>query len=69
MDTTSKKTIHVAIPLELYEQLKVLADKTGRTVPGYARQILKYYIRYLADDPTAQSQTGLVKIPWPAARE
>jgi len=36
-----KKTVSVALPVELYEQLKEKAEETSRTVPSYIRQVLK----------------------------
>ena len=39
-----KKTVSVILPLDLYEWLAVLAEDTGRSVPGYIRQVLKSYL-------------------------
>lgn len=46
-----KKTVGVVLPLELYERLAVLAEDTGRTVPGYIRQVLKSYLWHLENHP------------------
>lgn len=46
-----KKTVGVILPLELYEWLAVLAEDTGRSVPGYIRQVLKSYLWHLENRP------------------
>lgn len=40
-----KKTVHVLMPVELYEQLRALAEATGRSLPAYIRYILKLHLR------------------------
>lgn len=65
-----KKTVAVAMPLELYEQLSALAGDTCRTVPGYIRQVLKSYLWHLenrpesmVECPTAQEYYSRRKTP------
>lgn len=36
----NRKTIVVKIPEATYEQIKKLAQETGRTVPGYIRYLI-----------------------------
>lgn len=48
-----KKSVGVLMPLELYEDLKKIAEETGRTVPGYIRQILKRYMWHVEHEPEA----------------
>lgn len=38
------------LPLELHQQLKELSKENGRTMSGYVRQILKRYIRFVAEE-------------------
>ncbi len=38
-----KKKVSVIMPVALYELLEERAEATGRTVPGYIRQVLKGY--------------------------
>ena len=46
-----KKTVSVAMPLELYERVKVQAEGTCRSVPAYIRQVLKCYLWYVENEP------------------
>lgn len=72
METAPKKYVRIEISPELYTQLKQLGERTGRTVPKFARQILKTYVENLDNDPKAKAKinlTSLRKIPWPAADE
>ena len=62
MIKTPKKTVGVVMPLELYEWLSMLAEDTGRTVPGYIRQILKAYLWHLENRPESLED-------WPPAQE
>jgi len=62
MIKTPKKTVGVVMPLELYEWLSMLAEDTGRTVPGYIRQILKAYLWHLENRPESLKD-------WPPAQE
>lgn len=57
-----KKTVSVAMSLELYEWLAMLAQDTGRSVPGYIRQVLKSYLWHLENRPEALED-------WPVAKE
>ena len=57
-----KKTVSVILPLELYEWLAVLAEDTGRSVPGYIRQVLKSYLWHLENRPESLKD-------WPPAQE
>lgn len=67
MNSKPKKVIHVTVPFELYEQLKELAQKTGRSVPKFVSYISARYVRYLSGDPEGQAQISLHKTPWPVA--
>jgi len=42
-----KKTISVALPIEVYDRLKGYAAEAGRFLSGEIRQILKGYLEYL----------------------
>jgi len=55
-----KKSVAVLMPIELYERMKELAEKTGRTVPGYVRQVLKRYLWHMDNAP--ETLTGEWKI-------
>lgn len=57
-----KKTVGVVLPLELYEWLALLAGDTGRTVPGYIRQVLKGYLWHLENCPETLKD-------WPVAKD
>lgn len=46
-----KKAISVLVPMDLYCQLKVQAEKTNRTVSGYVRQILRRYLWHVENAP------------------
>lgn len=46
-EKTTKKTVTVALPIELHRQLKQYADEDQRTVSGEIRQILKGYLEYM----------------------
>lgn len=46
-----KRTVSVLMPLELYRQLKTLADDTSRTLPAYIRLVLKDYLWHLENSP------------------
>ena len=46
MKKVPMKQISLRIPLELYEQLQQQAQDTTRTIPGYIRYILKFYLRH-----------------------
>ena len=39
-----RKSVSVALPLELYERVKEQAERTGRRVPGFIRQVVKGYL-------------------------
>lgn len=41
-----KNTAYVRVPLppEMYEQLRSLAEKTGRSTSGYVRQVLRRFL-------------------------
>ena len=56
MPLKSKKTVHISMSLELYEQIRQQAEMTSRTVPGYIRQVLKRYLWHMANAP--ESLTG-----------
>lgn len=45
-----KKSLTLMLPLELHQQLKELSKENGRTMSGYVRQILKRYIRFVAEE-------------------
>lgn len=51
-----KKTVSVAMSLELYEWLAMLAQDTGRSVPGYIRQVMKSYLWHLENRPEAMRE-------------
>lgn len=40
------KQVTLRLPLALYEQLQQQAQDTTRTLPGYIRYILKFYLRH-----------------------
>ena len=42
-----KKTISLALPIEVHARLKQYADEDGRFLSGEIRQILKGYLEYL----------------------
>ena len=46
----AKKSLTLMLPLELHQQLKELSKENGRTMSGYVRQILKRYIRFVAEE-------------------
>ena len=48
-----KKTVHLLIPLELYNRLNQMAQDSHRTLPGYIRQILVAYVRHAQEDEGA----------------
>lgn len=62
MIKTPKKTVSVLMPMELYEWLALLAEDTGRSVPGYIRQVLKGYLWHLEHCPESLKD-------WKIARE
>ena len=45
-----RKNLSVLVPLELYQKLQALAQENGRTLSGYTRQILKRYVRFVAEE-------------------
>ena len=45
MKKQPKKIVAVALPLEMYEQLKIFAEEDYRSIPGYIRQILKLHLQ------------------------
>ena len=49
MNEIQKKKVGVSMPLEQYEQLKILAKENCYSLPGYIRQILKVHIREQGD--------------------
>lgn len=53
MPQEPRKTIRIQITPELYEQIKCKAKRTGRTVPKYTLQVLKYHLRLIKTDPDA----------------
>ena len=42
-----KKTVAVLMPMELYEQLRGLAEHSSRSLPSYIRQILTAHLQYM----------------------
>ena len=40
----TRKIVHVALPLELYEKLQKEAKETTRTIPGLIRYISRLYL-------------------------
>ena len=49
-----KKTVSIAMPMDLYLEIQKLAQETSRTTPAYIRQVLKRYLQHYAehkDDP------------------
>ena len=42
-----KKTVYLLLPLSLHERLTQLAQESGRTLPGYIRQVVKYYLKHI----------------------
>ena len=50
MKEKSQKSLSVLVPLELYQKLQALAQENGRTLSGYNRQILKRYVRFVAEE-------------------
>lgn len=50
MKEKSQKSLSVLVPLELYQKLQALARENGRTLSGYTRQILKRYVRFVAEE-------------------
>lgn len=48
-----KKAVTVLFPLRLYEQIKIQAEKQGRTVSSYIRQVLRRYIWHAENNPEA----------------
>lgn len=56
-----KKTVSVILPLDLYEWLAVLAEDTGRSVPGYIRQVLKSYLWHLENRPESLKDWPVTK--------
>ena len=49
MKEDCKKQVRLSMPLEQYEQLKILAKENCYSLPGYIRQILKVHIREQGD--------------------
>ena len=47
--TKEKKAVTVSLPLDLYEELKNLAEQSGRTLPRYICQILRKFAAYRGD--------------------
>lgn len=45
MQKQPKKIVAVALPLDLYEQLKIYAEEDYRSIPGYIRQILILHLQ------------------------
>ena len=50
MKKEPQKKVSLALPESLYDQLKLLAQENGYTLPGYIRQRLKIHIRELEKD-------------------
>ena len=50
MQNKEKKIVHLALPMELYQQVKNLAEYDVRTVPNFIRQVLRQYIAHLEDE-------------------
>lgn len=46
-----KKSVGVLMSIELYDQVKEQAGKTGKTIPGYIRQVLKRYLWHVKNRP------------------
>ncbi len=44
-----KKTVSIALPLDIYEKINILAQETCRTRAGYIRQILRVSLRHLEE--------------------
>lgn len=45
LDNYKRKTLRITVSEEVYEQLRVLAEESMRTVPVYSRQIILRYLR------------------------
>lgn len=46
-----RKTVSVLMPMEMYEQIKKQAERTGRSVPSYIRQVLRCYLWHVENAP------------------
>ena len=49
MKNEPRKIVSLALPQDLYDQLKLLADENCYTLPGYIRQLLRVHIREQED--------------------
>ena len=47
MAKREKKAISVLIPVELYEELSMLAESDSRPLSAYIRQVLRAHLEYL----------------------
>ena len=43
-----KKTITILLPVELYEELSMLAESDSRSLSSYIRQVLRAHLEYIA---------------------
>ncbi len=48
---TNNKKICIAMPEEQIQALRALAAETGRTAPGYVRQLIKQHLAQVEQDP------------------
>lgn len=46
-----KKTVSVLMPQDLYDRVKQQAEKKGRTMAGYIRQVLRRYLWHVEHAP------------------
>ncbi len=46
-----KKTVSILMPQTLYEQIKLQADKTSRTISSYIRKVMKHYLWHVENSP------------------
>lgn len=56
MQKQPKKYVRIALPIELYEQVKFLAKEDFRTVPAEIRQILKFYIAFREENESHRNK-------------
>ena len=46
LERPKKKPVSIALPADVYDRLKILANEDNRTLSGEIRQILKGYLEY-----------------------
>lgn len=56
MQKQPTKYVRIALPIELYEQIKFLAKEDLRTVPAEIRQILKFYIKFREENESHRNK-------------